>query len=327
MGDETYTEMTINFDLDFALNQAWVVQFFQNRWDSVQMNAFRGVSPGQASRLEYLFDMYQQYQLVSMTTELVPNYYNTVIDFGFGTQLPASQVYNRLCEVTILSDMDDVRGSVNFPDEYFMARAQPNAVTKPFTSGIKYTTGLNILDAMPQVSSTGVANVNSIVPGDTQLNYTAPQQFPWMPTKSVQNTSGSGTYIYNYNIGTLGHKIYVYCPYIFGSGTNVYGLARSSFTFRFRYPEYRLNVPKPSLIETTQTMMEENAIAQAIGVNKRPRLDPTPTLINPVSIAIEQHRIQMGLPNITSGDPRTPPFPPSQQQSVDHDSNESEPLS
>lgn len=288
MSDETYTTFNVNYDQIIGVPTNANMSVSVARWDNNSYNQILAAAPSQAERLRSLFNLYQQFRIKHYSLRITPRYTRPVRDVDLIGDVPPNtgddlQAYlaTELAYTTLVSDEDDMRPNPTF-DEYFQMRDQPNAKTSPWNAGNSYTVGLKVMGVIAQETANGVGNVSNITPGDTNLNMTAPRDYPWMSTKAAQGTTGSTTIALNLTVNGLGIKLYIYYPFWPGTGqagvnANA-GLLTHNIMFEFKYPDYR---PINSIIGLRAPLQVETdaAILARLSQPGLTVFDPTPTFI------------------------------------------------
>lgn len=204
------------------------------------------------AKLHWYLNSYQQYRVSNVHLRFMPAWVKMtgipIIPSYVNGSNPLLQNYDSqfltLQRMLLVPDQDDTRPRSS-PDEYYQARMSPNAREFDAHDYFEWDIKPTVLDVKMQQSLNAIENASVFVAGDTNLNASAPEPFPWLATRAAGGTTGSTTVTLNNDIRFMGLKIYTYAPYDNFAPTafqyNI-GIFSVTYTFDFRYPEYRLPI-------------------------------------------------------------------------------------
>lgn len=161
----------------------------------------------QRTKLDYLFNIYQQYRLWGFkvqfrprVTESIPVYSNPTIST---TALNDSYIYNSDTQIVLIPEHDDAVLRTNNIDELWQAKILPHAKSFMATERGELFVRATTLQGDEQ-------NNGGTIPVDSTGWFTSPTPSRWLSTKFE---SGLGNYSYNEDIPNFGFKLYAYNPY------------------------------------------------------------------------------------------------------------------
>lgn len=247
---------------------------------ALQHTGYLGKIPFQYQKLQYMFNMYEEFTILEDRTDYEPLFNKSdVLAFQQAdwTSSPGSKadkwvllnsLFANTSKLTIIADKND-HHITNDVDTYYQVRSRPEARTFKFSTPWSYATRPTANDlriiANPSNSDTSQGNnpfIANVIAGVSNTaswaEWGPPEKLGWLPTKVM---SPNNLWVLNLTPNYYGYKQYAYIPIAGRPAATVvvdYGMVTHTLTFAFRKHDYRPNyaLSNPSALIADQEQID-----------------------------------------------------------------------